>query len=219
MAQLEARETDLDSDLAQVLAANKRKREELARLGEELRALQVERSNSACLSNRLENVVLPAKEAQLQMAARDLQAKVDELSDVKIEVRKSELILRAMESKRSGLDKDLERSKLAWDECVAEWPLTAELGRKKAELAEAEAKVKDFVAEHGNFRKQATTIEKLERELSKIQASSDLKVQKLNEFSEEGERNVKMLQQLTTEIRCLTNRQAAKAKLAKKAMQ
>ena len=41
-----------------------------------------------------------------------------------------------------------------WEESVKEWPLTAKLGRKKQELAAAEAKMDQLIAKHGSLQSQ-----------------------------------------------------------------
>ena len=71
-AELTHRQAQLESDLAGALASKSAKAAQLAKLEDDLRSLQVERSGVVKRLDRMENIVLPAKDVTLARLSNQL---------------------------------------------------------------------------------------------------------------------------------------------------
>ena len=81
---------------------------------------------------------------------------VNEVTDVKCEVRKLEIVLEGLKAKTAHLEKEIEAGQAKWEKDVADWPSTRLLQLKRAELAAAQEKVDSFVAKHGSLESLGT---------------------------------------------------------------
>ena len=71
-AELSQRQAQLESDLAVALASKSAKAAHLSKLEDDLKSLQVERSSVVKRLDRMENIVLPAKDVTLARLSNQL---------------------------------------------------------------------------------------------------------------------------------------------------
>ena len=71
-AELSQRQAQLESDLANALASKSAKARHLSKLEDDLKSLQVERSSVVKRLDRMENIVLPAKDVTLARLTNQL---------------------------------------------------------------------------------------------------------------------------------------------------
>ena len=220
MEQLAQRQLDLDADLQAALDVKASKKAKLDALQERMVRLQMDRSVLAGSLDRLESIVLPAKSLELRELVQELMdAQLEKLSDLKLRVRKSEIMAEAVDIQLKELDSDFAAGHQAWTEMLQEWPLVLEKSRKMAEIGALRLKVREFEAKHGSLNDLAKDIEDLQLALAEITAKNERLEKKAVEVTEKRTKNETVLKQLNVEIRTLRNRKQAKLKLLKKAVQ
>ena len=194
----------------------------LTKLSQDLDQLRIDRCTVTKDIQRLESVILPAKSVELRHLADELfegKHALDKLAEVKVRVQKAQLLVEAVDRKMNLLEADFEDAGHKWKDMVAQWPLTSQKCAKQKLLEELKAKIGGFEAKHGTLESLHDEIADLENRLIQMTTDNEVLERKKVEANERKSKNETILKQLTSEIRMLKNKKAAKLKLLQKAVQ
>ena len=101
-------------------------------------------------------------------------------------------------------------------EAVQEWPISVRLRQLEVETHSLSAELAEIRKDHGDLKSLGSQLEDLEMALTEVHASIELKQKKISEVESETTKTEVTQQNITSHIRTIRNKRAAKEKLSAK---